>query len=111
MQQFEAFWKLLENLQGNDCDGNHVQERTQVSESFSEHLFMVASKHWTETHSGIKNPCVRSLGQDKYDWNLRLCTVRNKSLLDEILKIVISNNSSSQADFGNSGLVKEKYLA
>ena len=50
------------------------------------------------------------LGQHKYDWNLRVCTLRNKSLLDGILKIDMSNNSSSQADL-TSGLVKEKYLA
>ena len=50
------------------------------------------------------------LVQHIYDWNLRVCTARNKSLLDWILKIVISNHSSSQADL-TSGLVKEKYLA
>ena len=51
MQQFEVFWKVLENLLRNDCDGNHFQERTQVIVffyQFSEHLFMVASQHWTK---------------------------------------------------------------
>ena len=50
------------------------------------------------------------LGQRKYDWNLRVYTARSKCLLDGILKTVISNNSSSQADL-TSGLVKKKYLA
>ena len=54
MQQFDVFRKLLENLQGSDCDGNHIQESlsysklTQVRASFyqfSAHLFLVASKH------------------------------------------------------------------
>ena len=60
--------------------------------------------------TSIKNLCGRLLGQRKSERNLPVCTARNKSLLDEILKIVISNNSSSQADF-TSRLVKEKYLA
>ena len=51
MQQFDVFWKLLENFQGNDCDENHFQERIQVwvpFYQFSEYLFIVASKHWIE---------------------------------------------------------------
>ena len=50
-----------------------------------------------------------SLGQHKYNWNLRVCTARNKSLLDGILKIFASNNSRSQADL-TLGFVKKKYL-
>ena len=61
------FWKLLENLQGNDCDGNYFQESlnyskwTQVRESFYQffkYLFMIASKHWTEMHSFEWQPCL-----------------------------------------------------
>ena len=70
----------------------------------------MASSYFFDYQSSIKNLCGRSLGQRKYDWNLPVCTARNKSLLDGILKIVISNNSSSQSDL-TSRLVKEKYLA
>ena len=31
MQQFDVFWKLLENLQGNNCDGNHFSESLSYS--------------------------------------------------------------------------------
>ena len=70
----------------------------------------MGSSHFFDYRSSIKNLCGRLLGQRKYERNLPVCTARNKSLLDEILKIVISNNSSSQADF-TSRLAKEKYLA
>ena len=70
----------------------------------------MVSSYFFDYQSAIKNLCGRSLGQDIYDWNLRVCTARNKSLLDGILKIVISNNSLSQAEL-TLGLVKEKYLA
>ena len=60
MEQLDVFWKLPENLLENVCDEKHFYESlsysnwTQVRASFyqfSEHLFMVASKQWTETHS------------------------------------------------------------
>ena len=55
MQHFEVFWKLLENLQENDCDGNHFWQSLSYSKwtqikayfyQFSKLLFMFASKHW-----------------------------------------------------------------
>ena len=70
----------------------------------------MTSSHFFNYQSSTKNLCGGSLRQHKYDGNLRVCTARNKSLLDGVLKIVISNNSSSQRDLP-SGLVKEKYLA
>ena len=47
----------------------------------------MASSHFFDYQSSIKNLCGRSLGQHKYDWNLWVCTARNKSLLDGILKL------------------------
>ena len=70
----------------------------------------MASSHFFDYQSSMKNLCGRSLGQHKDDWNLRVCTSSNKILLDGILKIVISNDSNSQADL-TWGLVKQKYLA
>ena len=44
MQQFDVFWKLLENLRGNVCEWDHFKESFSSFYQFSEHLFMVASK-------------------------------------------------------------------
>ena len=58
MQQFEFFWKLLENLRVNYV--YYFQQSlsslkwTRLRASFyqfSELIFIVTSKHWTETHS------------------------------------------------------------
>ena len=58
MQQFEFFWKLLENLRVDYV--YYFQQSlsslkwTQLRASFyqfSELIFIVTSKHWTETHS------------------------------------------------------------
>ena len=77
------------------------------STSFDIQMFVYAVEwllHISSTINHQSRICARSLGQHKYDWNLWVCTARNKSLLEGILKISIFNNSSSQADL-TSGLV------
>ena len=57
MQQFEAFLKLLENLQGKFQFFKMDSARVSFYK-FSEHQFKVASKQWAETYSFELQHCL-----------------------------------------------------